>query len=158
MFNPDDKIRRAFPFYALSENVSEMRIPSNVHSKDKYVLELGNEIRPLTLSRGLFSYAGLTLTAKYGCDPHSMFTLNTISMINEETSKSGRHTAVVNYMRKDALTLCILTSLLILNAKSLEKLCPELHKIIIKKELKTRKSISNIIELLTNCKLRFLIN
>ena len=92
----------------LPENVFRMRIPSDVRLKTKYVLELENEIRPLTLSKGLFSYAGRTLNAKYGCDPHSMFTLNAISMINERPSKSSERTA--KCLRKDTFMLSDLTS------------------------------------------------
>lgn len=123
-FNPDDKIKRAFPFYAFRERVSEMRIPSDVyiHLKTEYVLELGNEIRPLTLLRGLFSYAGRTFGAEYDCDPHSMFTLN--ADLDDKRGNIKIEHMAVKYLRKDRHFL-----ILFLNEKFLEKLSPKQHVI-----------------------------
>lgn len=103
--SPDDhKMRRIYLIQMIRDKtgVSFLRILPRTYNrpemyesrptctlKTKYVLELENEIRPLTLSRGLFSYASLTFTAKYGCDPHSMFTLNAISNDKRENARIG---------------------------------------------------------------------
>lgn len=104
----------------LSENVYPRceSHPTYIHLKTEYVLELGNEICPLTLSRGLFSYAGRTFGAEYGCDPHSMFMLNA-DLDDKRGNVKIEHMAV-KYLRKDR---CFL--ILFLNEKFLEKLSPK---------------------------------
>jgi len=104
MFNTDDKIKRAFLFYAPRERIQNVN-PIRRTSKDEVCTWARKRDSPLTLSKGLFSYAGRTLNAKYGCDPHSMFTLNL-----DDKRETVKIECMAKCLWKDTFMLSDLTS------------------------------------------------